>query len=266
MSIALSEINPDTDADGTRTLFYQGESYIAPQKLLLLQSSGVDVMFPTSDDQTDKGRTHIEGSADHSSKATGSMVLANADGDIVYDGALTQIKGRGNTTWSASKKPYQIKLADKCDLLETGNSDNRSKTWVLLASAYDPTKLFNAITFALGKNIGILTPDCRAVDLFYDGVYRGSYLLTEKVQVGSGRVDIHDLEKDVEKANAKVDLNSLERASAVNAFGNQYQYVRGITNPSDISGGYLVELDNNWYSSEASWFKTSVATFVVKSP
>lgn len=266
MSIALSEVDPDTDADGTRTLFYQGDSYIAPQKLFLLQSSGIDAMFLTSDDPANKGRTYIESSADHSSKATGSMVLANADGGIVYDGALTQIKGRGNTTWSASKKPYQIKLADKCDLLETGNSDNRSKTWVLLASAYDPTKLFNAITFALGKNIGILTPEYRVVDLFYDGDYRGSYLLAEKVQVGSGRVDIHDLEKDVEKANAQVDLDSLERVTSVNAFGNQYRYVKGVTNPSDISGGYLVELDNNWYSSEASWFKTSVATFVVKSP
>lgn len=266
MSISLADINPDVCEDGSRTIFYQGFSYVAPQMLHLLKSSGVDAMFLTSDDPTSMGRSYVENSADHSAKATGSMILANAKGSVVYDGALTQIKGRGNTTWSASKKPYQIKLSDKCDLLETGDSDNRSKTWVLLASAYDPTKLFNAIAFALGKNIGIISPDCKMVDLYYDGDYRGSYLLAEKVQVGSGRVDIHDLEKDVEKANAQVDLSSLERATDVNAFGNTYQYVKNMANPSDISGGYLVELDNNWYSSEASWFKTSVATFVVKSP
>ena len=151
MSISLADINPDVCKDGSRTIFYQCFSYVAPQMLHLLKSSGVDAMFLTSDDPTSMGRSYVENSADHSAKATGSMILANAKGSVVYDGALTQIKGRGNTTWSASKKPYQIKLSDKCDLLETGDSDNRSKTWVLLASAYDPTKLFNAIAFALGK-------------------------------------------------------------------------------------------------------------------
>ena len=39
------------------------------------------------------------------------------------------------------------------------------------------------------------------VNLYYDGEYRGCYLLSEKVEVGSGRVDITDLEELNEEAN-----------------------------------------------------------------
>ena len=40
-----------------------------------------------------------------------------------------------------------------------------------------------------------------------------------------------------------------------------------MVNPSDISGGYLVELDNNYYDGEKCYFKTSNGNaYVIKSP
>ena len=43
----------------------------------------------------------------------------------------------------------------------------------------------------------------RPVCLFYDGEFRGLYLLTEKVEVNEGRVDVTDLEKANEMANPR---------------------------------------------------------------
>ncbi len=55
------------------------------------------------------------------------MALLAADGESVYDGKLTQIKGRGNSTWKGAKRPYQIKLDKKTDLLQTGDSADKGQ-------------------------------------------------------------------------------------------------------------------------------------------
>ena len=51
----------------------------------------------------------------------------------LYDGDI-KIRGRGNSTWFAPKKPYRIKLDKKTDLFGMGNN----KDYVLLANYYDP--------------------------------------------------------------------------------------------------------------------------------
>ena len=232
------------------------------------QTSGVASVFITSDDPVNCGRPYIESSRDHSAKATGSMKLINSNGSVVYDGALTQIKGRGNSTWGKEKKPYQIKLGKKADLLETGDSSNKNKTWVLLANAYDGSSMRNAAAYAMATAIGTRAPiQFRAVDLYYDGQYRGSYMLCEKVQVNAGRVDIVNLEDANESVNGDSGYQLVE---GVNSYGNRMKYAVGLNNPSDITGGYLIEFDQGHYSGEDSWFsvKTSAGMlyFVCKSP
>lgn len=97
------------------------------------------------------------------------------------------IKGRGNSTWTHPKKPYNIKLEKKTDLLGMGSA----KRWVLLANYWDKTLLRNYLTLTLGKDMGLeFTPECRFVDLYINGEYRGNYLLTEKVELGKNRVDV----------------------------------------------------------------------------
>lgn len=132
-------------------------------------SENVAALYLTSADPIYHGRAWVEASPDKSNKATGSAVLQNPDGTVVYSGELTQIKGRGNSTWGMDKKPYQIKLASKCDLLGTGNKKNANKTWVLLANAYDSTLLHNAVTFDLARSLGMeVGIEYRYVDLYYD--------------------------------------------------------------------------------------------------
>ena len=232
-------------------------------------SGTIAAMYLTSDDPVNAGRAWVESSADKSNKATGSMILQNADGTVVYNGALTQIKGRGNSTWSASKKPYQIKLDKKTDLLETGDSSNKNKTWVLLANYYDATMLRNAVAFDLAEGLDMdIVLGYRYVDLYYDGEYRGTYMLCEKVSIGSGRVDIHDLEEDNDEANEGIDYDDLTVLTGTTDNGAVYTYCEGMNNPDNISGGYLLEIEyESRVKEEVCWFRTTRDYYVVvKSP
>ena len=78
------------------------------------------------------------------------------------------------------KRPYQIKLSKKASLID-GTKGNASKKWVLLANYADPTLLRNSIVLNTAYELGISsTPQCRTIDLYYDGEYCGTYLLAEK--------------------------------------------------------------------------------------
>ena len=237
--------------------------------LTLCRSSDIAALYITSDDPENYGRSYVEGSPDHSLSAAGSMTMLDSAGTVVYDGELTQIKGRGNTTWSCTKKPYQIKLSKKTDLLQSGSKENKNKTWVLLANAFDMTGLRNLTAYNIASAIGVKSAiESRPVDLFYDGEYRGTYQLCEKVQINTGRVDIYNLEDEIDELNE--DISSLPRGRAQNKYGNTFQYTEGVVNPSDITGGYLVEYDPGRYKSESSWFMVDMrgkkVAFVCKSP
>jgi spore coat protein CotH len=237
--------------------------------LNIMKSSNIDSMFIQSANAETAGRDYIEASEDHSAKANGKVALVQEDGSFIYDGTLKEIKGRGNSTWRESdKKPYQIKLDKKADLINPEDGSNAGKKWVLLANSMDPSMLRNKITYDLGKELGLLnTPDCKTIDLYYDGEYRGTYLLSEKVEISKTVVNINDLESEIEDANDGVDLDTLETAKGTDKYGNEYQYVVGIKNPENITGGYLLEIDDAYYASEKSWFTTiSGKHYVVKSP
>jgi hypothetical protein len=111
----------------------------------------------------------------------------------------TEVRGRGNTTWWYPKRPYRVKLNSKTSLFGL----TQAKSWVLLANHQDPTLMMNRIAFKLGDIMSFpFTNHSFAVELVLNGVYEGSYVLTEQVQAGSGRVDI----KEPKEADAKTDF------------------------------------------------------------
>lgn len=230
-------------------------------------SANVGSMYLISDDPINEGRPFVDGSPDHSTKAKGTMLYVLPDGTGVYNGELTQIKSRGNTAWgNSAKKSYQIKLDKKTDLLGLGD-DEKEKTRMLLDNANDATLVHNTLAYQLAQMLGLSeTPQSAAIDLYYDGEYRGFYLLREKVEINGGRVDIDKLEDAIEEANPGVDLGELPLSTGSNKYGNTFQYVEGMNSPEDISGGYLVEFDVAYYRTERCWFMTSVGAFVVKGP
>ena len=105
-----------------------------------------------------------------------------------------QIRGRGNYTWTLSKKPFRIKFDTKQAIL--GMKENRH--FCLLAHADDPyAKLKNTMAFELSRRIGLAyTPEQRPVEVVLNGQYIGLYFLTEKIRVDKNRVNIEEQEAE----------------------------------------------------------------------
>lgn len=270
--VALSEFL-DGELGTSATALVRDVSGHVYSRLYIERSQKICALFLTSSNPAGHGRKWVESSADHSNSAEGSLTAMSLDGSVVYQGGLTQIRGRGNSTWNdATKKSYQIKLSKKCDLLCTGDASNKAKTWTLITDYFDPTTLRDALSYKLARNLGVkYAVDSDFVDLYYDGSYRGTYLLCEKVQINAGCVDIADLEGESEGLNG--DLSSYKTVTGRNLYGQEIRYSQGLKNPSDISGGYLIEHENveSRYGKELAYFGVEVVDgyvqhFVVKSP
>ena len=124
-----------------------------------------------------------------------------------------QIRGRGNFTWGYfDKKPYRIKLEKKQALLGM----KKSKHFALLAHADNDYAFFrNTVAFELSKRLDMpYTPAQQPLEVVLNGDYIGLYFLTETIRVDADRVNITE-------------------------------QLDGETNEELISGGWLVEIDNN---------------------
>lgn len=113
------------------------------------------------------------------------------DGKGVYEdySGETEIKGRGNSTWSMPKKPYRLKLKEKAGLCGFGEAKN----YVLLANHIDPTLMLNAVAFKMGHLLEMpFTNHAVPVDVYLNGNYKGSYMLTEQVEVKKNRIDLDE--------------------------------------------------------------------------
>ncbi len=104
------------------------------------------------------------------------------------------MKGRGNYSWSFSKKSFTLKIDKSQDLCGMG----KSKKWALVSNAYDKTLLRAAVANNLGSKLNHMawTPKSTPVDLYINGSYRGSYALIERIAIDPIRVNIDELKAD----------------------------------------------------------------------
>lgn len=259
LALDLSQL-ASADADGGYTIGIAAGQYKA-MEVKVLRSSSIPSMFITSDDPS-QGREYVD--ASKTNETTARMTLTGTDGAVLYSGALAQIKARGNSTFAHfEKKSYQIKLSEKSDLI---GQNETVKTWVLLANYGDATLMHDKFFKDLAAQMDMpYVAGCDWVNLWYDGEYRGVYLLGEKNSVGSTGVDITDMEEAYEALNAAYG-DSMQIGQGVNQYGNEYAYTNGLTDPANITGGYLIELNHSTWD-EVNGFKTSKGKgFNVKSP
>jgi hypothetical protein len=121
-----------------------------------------------------------------------NCTLILVDGSTTTRYENTQIRGRGNSSWWCSdKKPYRIKFAQKERFL--GDDFANAKNWTLLANHGDKTMIRNALTYDLGRFMGMaFCPAARFVDLYLNGDYRGTYQISDHVQVHKHRINISE--------------------------------------------------------------------------
>ena len=114
------------------------------------------------------------------------------DGDSLGRYENTLIRGRGNSTWwNSDKKSFRVKFEKKQRLLGEGFAN--AKSWTLLANHGDKTMIRNALTYDLGRFMGMkFCPAARFVDLYLNGNYQGTYQISDQVQVHKKRVEVDE--------------------------------------------------------------------------
>ena len=192
-------------------------------------------------------------------------IQGNSEFAQQYDGA-TQVKGRGNSSWSLyPQKSYKLKLDKKTDLFGFG----KNKHWALVSCFHDRAFLRNKFASELGKALGVVGMDMTWVDVVYNGEYHGVYMLCEHLRVGENRVEIFDWEDEAESVAGKL-YKAVKSAAALTAEdksaletqmsedlswmsdglvvfkGQTYDLSDyGLLKNYDFSGGYLFEVDSS---------------------
>lgn len=159
----------------------------------------------------------------------GSMTVdPNSSTEQVVTETSIELRGRGNSTWSLPKKPYRFKLPSKTSMLGMP----ADKKWSLLANFSDKTLMRTSVAFELGRMFEVpFTPRSKYVEVILNGEFLGNYLLTDQIEIGENRVNIQEIKK----------------------------------NSTDITGGYLLEIDQRLDADY--WFRTNKSVPVtIKSP
>lgn len=114
------------------------------------------------------------------------------DGDVSFIGK-GHIKGRGNSTWWYSKKPYNIFFDEKVAVLDMP----KGKKWCLLANWMDRTLIRNDVAFEISRRTKSLDwePRGQSVNLYLNGSLKGVYYLCEKIRPNPHRVNIEEVEE-----------------------------------------------------------------------
>lgn len=247
------EISPGQTYDETEGKYLvslETPDGIQEYQLEILYTSAISSMFI----ETDSGSmAYIHESKEN--KEGGSFVLLDSNGDIYENGRIESMNCRGNSSWEETdKKAYKLKLCEKTDFFNMG----KSKKWLLIANAFDDTLLRNVVAFDIAQSMEMAyTPEVEFVDVYANGEFIGNYLLSEKIEIGKNRVNITNLEEEMENIN---ECNLAEYEFFMEPQGRLFSTkgYRIENNPEDISGGYLLELEtSDRYGLEASGFLTS---------
>ena len=157
-------------------------------KIKVMQSDIPSVCINLNDNV--KLKTLTSGSKDK--KYAASLKIAGTqNGKYDLEDSGIEIKGRGNSTWTLPKKPFQIKLSSKQNLLGMKKS-GKAKKWILLANQLDRTLMKNKLIDDLQEEMGLSSDNMNGefVDLYINGEFLGNYLLCEKVEIGENRINL----------------------------------------------------------------------------
>ena len=149
----------------------------APLTIKTMQGSAkVDAMFLELDES--KGSIlNMDLDLDHETECYGVVKVGD------HKKKYIKIKGRCSSTWIMPKKPYNFTVYDD-DTYTTKDKTElidgvKKKKWTLLANFYDNALMRNKIAQDLACDMGIGL-ESKFVDLWRNGAYLGTYLLTPK--------------------------------------------------------------------------------------
>ncbi|MDD5796393.1 MAG: CotH kinase family protein [Oscillospiraceae bacterium] len=220
----------------------------------------------------------------NSIKASGGKCTTISDSKVSDAVSLNSVSGRGTISWKAStenfgKYDFDLQLDSASSLLGL----SQSKKYCLITNNFDQTMMRNAFTYSLAKDAELYnSPGFKYVDMYDNGMYLGTYLLTENIDVadndklikGTSLDDIHD-----EIAASKGE--TVDKTTKTGTFTSSYgdiQYQCATVSENNISAyskayetrnaTFLLQFElKDCVNLEKSWFKSPHGQYVVvKSP
>jgi hypothetical protein len=129
------------------------------------------------------------------------------DGNGMYDDVAEQqvtFRGRGNSTWGMNKKPYRFKMNKKASVCGLP----KAKTFALIANYIDCSLMRNTVALWTANYLEMpFANHCVPVKVYLNGNYKGQYMLTEKIGIGGGSVDIEETEGMLFELDSNYDEN-----------------------------------------------------------
>lgn len=155
-----------------------------------------------------------------------NITITYENGTLIQEYPIkTRVRGNFSATWE--NKPYRIKFDDdkKHHMLKGSpehESPAKAKKWTLISSFGDKTLMRNPVAYEISKRVGLpFSPWCKPVDLILNGEYRGTYQLTDHVDIKSDRVNItemtaDDIEGDALTGGYLIEMNGYAGGDPVN--------------------------------------------------
>lgn len=239
-------------SSGTYTLggdFSDSIRVLRSQNVSSIHTTTTEAVPQTKGYDTDKAEGYHK---DDYEVEDGKIMVFAPDGTLKNENTtLKKIKGRGNSSWEAScriigKYAFNITLKKNAKLLD---ESAESKKYCLVSYNADEARMRNAVVYELAQQIGVeYVADYEPVDFYNNGQYIGSYLLTDKVEIGEPFVDL-DVNLDDENEMFGTDEDAGVFATNYNIYDaddiSSYRcYVNGSASTNTTKGFYkYVELE-----------------------
>ncbi|MBL0744051.1 CotH kinase family protein [Chryseolinea lacunae] len=144
----------------------------------------------------------------------------------VYNGKMG-IEIRGSSSQMFPKKQYGVELHDANgkDLETALFGFPKEEDWVFFAPYNDKTLMRDVLAYKLGRDQGRYAPRTKFCELVMNDLYRGVYVVIEKVKRDKGRVNINKLDPDE-------------------------------TSGDNLTGGYIIKIDKATGDSGEGWISS----------
>ncbi|MGN1129895.1 MAG: CotH kinase family protein, partial [Ruminococcus sp.] len=247
--------------------FMQGSTNSTQLYLNTQNSDGTAYDLPTKTDSSLTTKGSVE--------CVGNSIAVDQTGNV-NSYKVKKLKGRGNSSWEASYKlfgkyAYNITLKDSVSLFGLAGDNKKGNTkYSMLANNVDEAQVRNSYIYKLAKELGYeYFPNFQMTDVYDNGVYMGSYLICQKVELGSkGMITEPEIKYDDATDEAG---NVVDFTTATGTYdGCSYQYTTNRVDSTNYNNGgtYLMEFElDDRYTAELSWFKSKKnQAIVVASP
>ena len=133
--------------------------------------------------------TYLTDNKENSAAATGAY---SENGGKVEVSEIKKIKGRGNTSWNADKKGFNVTFKSAVSVAGMP----KTKKFSLISNFQDAALARNRILFDMADQVNVpYASDSRFIDFYVNGVYWGSYQMCQKIEAGKNAL-IDDVAED----------------------------------------------------------------------